>query len=75
MVNFYFSVNLDNDTTLCLAPLTDSRIALSGEELEDTSGYFLFEQRHSEELPEIKIIARVLSEEAAFRLRAMLKMA
>lgn len=75
MAEFYFSVNLDNDRTLCLAPLTDRRIALSGQEIPDPSGYFLFEKRSSDELGGIEIIAQVLSEEAAFRLRDMFKMA
>jgi hypothetical protein len=74
MPEFYFSVNLDNDRTLCLAPLTDRKIALSGEEIADPSGYFLFETSSSDDSV-IEIIARVQSEEAAFRLRTMLKMA
>ena len=74
MAEFYFSVNLDNDRTLCLAPLTDRKIALSGEEIADPSGYFLFETSSSDDSA-IEIIARVQSEEAAFRLRTMFKMA
>lgn len=74
MAQFYFSVNLDNDRTLCLAPLTDRKIALSGEEITDPSGYFLFETRGSDELGGIEIIARVMTEEAALRLREMFKM-
>jgi hypothetical protein len=73
MAEFYFSVNLDNDRTLYIAPLTDRKIALSGEEIADPSGYFLFEA-HSSDDSAIEIIARVQSEEAAFRLRDMFKM-
>jgi hypothetical protein len=74
MAELYFSVNLDNDRTLCIAPLTERRIAMSDQELTDTSGYFLFEQRNSETLDNVEIIAQVISEEAALRLREMLKM-
>jgi len=74
MDNFYFSVNLGNDRTLCVAPLTDRKIALSGEDIGDTSGYFLFETRSSDGFA-VEIIAKVQSEEAAFWLRDMFKMA
>lgn len=75
MNEFYFSVNLDNDRMLCLAPLSDRRIAMSGQELEDTSGYFLFEQSHSDEFGGVKILARVLSEDGVMQLREMFSMA
>ena len=75
MDQFYFSVNLDGDWKLCLAPLTDRRLAMVGEEVPDTSGYFLFEQRGSGDYAAIEIIAHVASEAAAERLRAMLNMA
>jgi hypothetical protein len=75
MSEFYFSVNLDDNRVLCLAPLTDRRIAMSGQEITDPSGYFLFERRGSGEVAEIEIIAQVLSEEAALRLREMFQMA
>jgi hypothetical protein len=74
MTQFYFSVNLDNDRTLCVAPLTDIKIMLSGQDVPDPSGYFLFEQRGSDQFASIEIIARLTSEEAAFRIRDMLKM-
>jgi hypothetical protein len=75
MTEFYFSVNLDNERTLCLAPLTERKLVLSGQEIPDTSGYFLFEQRGSGDFARVEIIAQVLSEDAAFRLRDMLNMA
>lgn len=74
MDEFYFSVNLDNDRTLCLAPLTDRRIAMSGQEVMDPSGYFLFEQQPSDEHGGVRIIAQVFSDDAVERLRDMLKM-
>jgi hypothetical protein len=75
MAEFYFSVNLDQSKTLCVAPLTDRRLELSGQELPDTSGYFLFEQHGEDEKARVEIIAQVLSEEAALRLKDMFKMA
>jgi hypothetical protein len=74
MEAFYFSVALDSERTLCLAPLTDRRMAMSGQEIADPSGYFLFEKRGSGEAADIEIIAQVLSEDAALRLRDVLGM-
>jgi hypothetical protein len=74
MDDHYFSVNLDNDRTLCIAPLTDRSIALSGQEITDPAGYFLFEKKGSDESARVDIIAQVLSEDAALRLREMFKM-
>ena len=75
MADFYFSVNLDSERKLCLAPLTDRRLAMAGVEVADSSGYFLFEQRGGIELGVVEIIAQVFSDEAALRLRDMFKMA
>lgn len=74
MAEHYFSTNIDNETTLCIAPLTNRRIAMSGQELADTSGYFLYETRKSEQPNEVRIIAQILSEDAAFQLSRMLRM-
>ena len=61
MAEYYFSAALDNDTTLCIAPLTDRRIELSGQEIEDCSGYFLFATRGGGEPNDVEIIARLAS--------------
>lgn len=74
MTEFYFSVNIDNDRTLCIAPLTDRTIEKSGQEIDDVSGYFLFERCSSDQFGGVEIIARLCSEEAALRLRDMLRM-
>ena len=74
MDEHYFSVRLGEERTLCLAPLTDRRIAMSGQEIPDPSGYFLFEQRGTDENARVEIIAQVLSEDAVFRLRDTFKM-
>ena len=74
MDGFYFSVNLDDNRTLCLAPITDRQIAMSGEEISDQSGYFLFEKSGFDEFGGIEIIAQVFSEDAAIRLSEMFNM-
>ncbi len=74
MEDFYFSVIIDRERTLCLAPLTHRRIAMSGQAIKDESGYFVFETRGSGECADVEIIAQVLSEESALRLRDMFNM-
>ena len=74
MAEYYFTTNIDNETTLCIAPLTNRRIAMSGQEIADTSGYFLYETCKSQEPNEVRIIAQLLSEEEALRLSRILNM-
>jgi hypothetical protein len=74
MSEFFFSVALDKSRTLCVAPLTDQCITNSGQELNDISGYFLFEKSGTGDRAEIEILAQATSEEAAFRLRQLLRM-
>jgi hypothetical protein len=74
MADYYFSAQIDKDTTLCIAPLTNKRIDLSGQQIGDPSGYFLYQTRCGGEPGEVEIIARLESEEAALRLRNMLSL-
>ena len=74
MAEFYFSVNISNEMSLCVAPLTRRRLESSGQEIEDEGGYYLFEKRGSGERAEIDVIAHIVSEEAAFRMRDLLGM-
>lgn len=74
MDDLYFSVSLEDDRVLCLAPLTDRRLEMAGQEIEDTSGYFLYEQRGEGERATVEIIAHVVSAEGALRLRDMFNM-
>ena len=74
MEDFYFSVSIDKDRTLCLAPLTNRNISKSGQDIVDRSGHFLFERYGEGENANIEVIAQVISEEAVFRLRDMFKM-
>lgn len=74
MVALFFTKTIDNDRTLFLAPLTERRIAMSGQVIEDASGYFLFEQSGSEPGGGIEIIAQAVDETAAMRLVQMFGM-
>lgn len=74
MADFYFTSPLSNGRTLFLAPLTDRLIAESGQQVADTSGYFLFERDRSNANHTVQIIAQVVSEDAALRLREVLGM-
>ena len=71
---YYFSANVDNHTTLCIAPLTERRLSMSGLHVADTSGYFLYETNRSEEPAEIRLLAHLVSEEAAIQLSRMLNL-
>lgn len=71
---YYFTANVDDETTLCIAPLSDRRLTQSGQEITDTSGYFLCEIRNSEQKNDVRIIAQLVSEEDAIRLSKMLNM-
>lgn len=72
MDGFFLSRELDGGRTLYVAPLTDRRIQMSGQELADCSGYFLYEKDGERE---IKIIAQFTSEEAALRAGELLELA
>jgi len=74
MFGHYFSKILDNDRTLYLAPITDRDIERSGQNIDDASGYFLYESCKSDALGGIEILARVEDESAAVKLRHMLNM-
>jgi hypothetical protein len=75
MDQIYLSVDLDENRTLCLAPLSDRRLAMSGQEIEDPSGYFLYEKFGEGDFAKIEILARIVSDAAVSRLRAQFNMA
>ncbi|RAK57747.1 hypothetical protein [Phenylobacterium deserti] len=74
MGEFYFSAQLDEQTTLCIAPLSDRRVELADTDVEDVSGYFLYKTHGRDEPEAVEILAKVTSEEAAFTLREMLRL-
>ena len=74
MGNLYFSAELSDGRMLYLATLSSRRLEACPEPIDDTSGYFLFEDTGSESAPQINIIAQVHSDEAALRISSMLNM-
>lgn len=72
MSEYYFSAKIDTETTICIAPLTSRRIELSGQQIPDPSGYFLYRTRGNGEPTEVEIIARLESEDAALELKDLL---
>jgi hypothetical protein len=71
---YYFSAELQDGRMLCLSQMTDRRLAMSGQAIDDVSGYFLYELHGKHDTAPVEIIARVPTEEAAFRLREMLNL-
>ncbi len=69
----YLSTESQDDTRLCIAPLTRQIIAATGSDASDAAGYFLFERQGSR--PEnVQILARVASEDAALKLARLLNL-
>lgn len=71
---FFFSAKIDEERTLFLAPLTERRKQHAGQRLDETSGYFLYEMHGQGDEAEIEIIARIDDDEAALRLKEILKL-
>lgn len=74
MNHYYFTKDIDDFTTLCLAPITNRLAEMSGECPADLSGYFLFQRSRATELLDVKIIAQIHSDEGALELSQMLQM-
>lgn len=72
MSEYYFSTQIDANTVLCIAPISDRRIELSEDEVSDASGYFLYETKGGGEPDQVRILAQISSEEAVFALKDML---
>ena len=74
MNNIYYTVNQPDGSTLCLAPLTGRRIASSDVEIDDPSGIFLYEHSGPYEAGSVRIIAKVMSEDAVLMFRSLFEM-
>lgn len=69
----YLSGDIDSDSSVYIAPLTSDKIESLGDEVVDTSGYFLFcKDRNNPQ--DITILARAVSEDAALNLARMLNL-
>ena len=75
MDEYYFSVDIDEKRKLCLSPLTNRLAERADIAIQDTSGYYLYEQEGTIENPFIKILAHIISEEGLFDLRDRFQMA
>jgi hypothetical protein len=75
VTDYYLSAQVDQETTLCISPMTARRLALSCDEVEDESGHFLYVIRGGDEPREVEILARLTSDEAVFKLGALLGLA
>lgn len=74
MDNLYLTAKTDSGSELCISQLTNRQIARSGQFLNDSGGYFLFERLGGGEEASINIIAQLTSEDAIDRMRSMLNM-
>lgn len=74
MEPYFLSANQEDGSVLCLAPLTSRQIAIADIDIEDRAGVFLYQQFGSEDETRIKIIARVLSEDAALMLQSAFRL-
>jgi hypothetical protein len=74
MARYYFSAQVDNDLALFIAPLSDVDIELSGESVEDASGYFLYRRCYATTGSPVTVLARLHSEEAAFEMSRLLNL-
>ncbi|WP_156394220.1 hypothetical protein [Methylobacterium sp. Leaf94] len=70
---FYFSADIEENATLCIAPLTRRTAEAVGQSWEQCGGYFLF-RRLKGNLDNIEIIAHLESEVAAIDLAELLKL-
>lgn len=74
MEAYFLSADQADGSILCLAPLTSRQVAMADIDLDDQAGVFLFQQYGSDDDTRIKIIARVLSEDAALMLQSAFRL-
>lgn len=68
MSELYLTANTADGKRLSIAPITSKKLARCPEPPEDTSGYFLMEERQGDRIGVVTILARVTDSESAFRL-------
>ena len=75
MASYYFSAPVQNNQALYISALSDFEIELSGETVDDASGYFLYQRSFDTPERPITVLARIQSEEAAFAMSELLNLA
>ncbi|MCA9233518.1 MAG: hypothetical protein KDA57_22960 [Planctomycetales bacterium] len=71
---YYFSRAKDENRLLTIAPITDSELEATGEEIENTGGYFLVETTKLDGCDEVRVIAQLPNSDAAIALSRLLNM-
>ena len=74
MSDIYLSAESEDGKRLSIAPITSAKLARCPEPPEDTSGYFLTEDRPSDPMGVVTILARIADADSAFRLGRMFSM-
>ncbi len=75
MSEIYMSAETADGKRLSIAPITSTKLERCEEAPSDTSGYFLTEERLSDPLGMIRILARIEDTDAAYDLGRMFSMA
>ena len=75
MQEYYFGVPISNAKTLCVGPITREEANSVDVSFCDGLGYYLYVADSGEQPATIEVLARLTSEDAAFRLSALLKSA
>lgn len=68
MAELYLTAKIEDGKRLSIAPITSSKLARCPEPPDDTSGYFLMEERVAEPNGMVTILARISDAEAAYRI-------
>lgn len=75
MEEYYFEAPVSNTKVLCVGPITKSEAEIASEDSPfcDGLGYYLFLAHADDPKKDIEVLAKLVSEEAAARLGAVLK--
>jgi hypothetical protein len=72
MEEYHFGASLSNSRSVCVGPITRDEAAAAGAEFCDGLGYYLY-VTDAENPQGTEVLARFASEEAAFRMSAVLR--
>jgi len=68
MSELYLTGKTGDGKRLLISPITSAKLARCPEPPDDTSGYFLMEERDEEPAGMVTILARISDAEAAYRI-------
>lgn len=75
MQEYYFGVPVSNAKTLCVGPITREEANSVDVSFCDGLGYYLYVADAGDDPASVEVLAKLASEDAAFRLSALLKSA